>query len=457
MALRQLEAVQAELHTPVDRLQPALAASDHVHQLSVPQLDAAVAPHVPQLRDLREGLGLGALHDLIRHLVPGGVQAGLGVHQVLGHHGGFGKLPKVEDDTLALRNDVEIPGEGVGELLQGMVGGRDRSVLQALLGDDLLPGLHTHLHVRDEGVVICSPHLSLLHHEPLAARPGLFLVAHLGPIKDAEHAKHRHGVLAQSQLLQEVVCLEHDIAGACSSQPGRLEDLLLGRVLEVLRVNRIQGKEGLSRRGFPHLQGQQEVFQVHRSRWLQRCRNTNGLRSLIQYQATKPLRSWAAAHALGQAGIGRNAVHPPADVVFPAVFQLLVVLPRSAMLLLALGFLHENLCHALCVDASILALATLVGKLANRQGATGAEWDFFPIGIHLSEVDLCQTFLGRPVAQRSLQRLGGQLLPLRRLSGEPWERLPAVAWVGAIPAFPKLLRVLAEGVLLVVSQAFCRN
>ena len=31
-------------------------------------------------------LGLGALHDLIRHLVPGGVQAGLGVHQILGHH-----------------------------------------------------------------------------------------------------------------------------------------------------------------------------------------------------------------------------------------------------------------------------------------------------------------------------------------------------------------------------------
>ena len=61
--------VQAELHAPVDRLQPALAARDHVHQLSVPRETSA-------LRSLTIGPrgthNLSLLQGVQAHLVWGG-------------------------------------------------------------------------------------------------------------------------------------------------------------------------------------------------------------------------------------------------------------------------------------------------------------------------------------------------------------------------------------------------
>mmetsp|Transcript_58315 Transcript_58315/g.138806 ORF Transcript_58315/g.138806 Transcript_58315/m.138806 type:complete len:284 (-) Transcript_58315:970-1821(-) len=282
MALRQLEAVQAELHTPVDRLQPALAASDHVHQLSVPQLDAAVAPHVPQLRDLREGLGLGALHDLIRHLVPGGVQAGLGVHQVLGHHRGLGQLTQMEDHAFPLCDQVEVSREGLGELLERMVGRRDRRVLQPVLRENLLPGLDPHLHMGDQRVVLRHSDFRLLHHKPLAARPAVLLPRHLRVVEDAVHAHHGHGVLSQGQLLEKVVRLEHHIPRAGAGQPAGLIHLLLWAGLQVLRIRGVQREQGLPARSLAHLQSQQQILQVHRAGRLQRGCHLHCLGGLVQ-------------------------------------------------------------------------------------------------------------------------------------------------------------------------------
>lgn len=47
----------------------------------------------------------------------------------------------------------------------------------ALLGNDLLSGLNAHLHVRDQGVVLCCANLCFAHHKPLAASPGLVSLA----------------------------------------------------------------------------------------------------------------------------------------------------------------------------------------------------------------------------------------------------------------------------------------
>mmetsp|Transcript_58314 Transcript_58314/g.138797 ORF Transcript_58314/g.138797 Transcript_58314/m.138797 type:complete len:380 (-) Transcript_58314:455-1594(-) len=373
MALRQLEAVQAELHTPVDRLQPALAASDHVHQLSVPQLDAAVAPHVPQLRDLREGLGLGALHDLIRHLVPGGVQAGLGVHQVLGHHRGLGQLTQMEDHAFPLCDQVEVSREGLGELLERMVGRRDRRVLQPVLRENLLPGLDPHLHMGDQRVVLRHSDFRLLHHKPLAARPAVLLPRHLRVVEDAVHAHHGHGVLSQGQLLEEVVRLEHDVPHAGAGQPLRLVHLLLGGLLQVLGVHRVQGEQRLPLRRLPHLQRQQQILQVDGRRGLQSGRHLHSAGGLIQHQAAQALGRRAAAHALRQALVLGDAVHAPSDVVLPAILLLLHALSLVAVLLLPLAVLDQHLGHALRVHAGLLALAALVSELAHRQRAARAQ------------------------------------------------------------------------------------
>mmetsp|Transcript_47306 Transcript_47306/g.97632 ORF Transcript_47306/g.97632 Transcript_47306/m.97632 type:complete len:545 (+) Transcript_47306:756-2390(+) len=253
MALCQLKAVEPELHTTVDGLQIALATSEHINEPAILQLNAGVTAHVPQLRDLWMCFLRRGLHNLVGKTVPRWIQARVRVDQVLGQHGRLRQLPDMVDDALALRYQVEVASEGVGELLQRMCGSRDRRIFQPLLGNKLLAGLHAHLHERDQGLVLRQPHLGLLHHVPLAPRPGFVLIGKLGPIEHAQHAGNGHLVLAEGKLLQEVVGLEHDVTHASAGQPAGFIHLLLRSFLQVLWVNWVKGEQRLAGGCLPHL------------------------------------------------------------------------------------------------------------------------------------------------------------------------------------------------------------
>ena len=70
---------------------------------------------------------------------------------------------------------------------------------------------------------VCVFHaFELLHHGPMSASPW-----------------------APTSLLQEVVSLEHDVSNTGASQPTGFIDLLLRSLLQVLRVHRVQRKQGL--------------------------------------------------------------------------------------------------------------------------------------------------------------------------------------------------------------------
>ena len=72
----------------------------------------------------------------------------------------------------------------------------------------------------------------------------------------------------ENPLLEEIVSLEHDISHTGACQPARFIDLLLWRLLQVLRIHRIQGKERFSLGGTPHLQGlKQEMLDLKTPSW----------------------------------------------------------------------------------------------------------------------------------------------------------------------------------------------
>mmetsp|Transcript_38521 Transcript_38521/g.78883 ORF Transcript_38521/g.78883 Transcript_38521/m.78883 type:complete len:224 (-) Transcript_38521:197-868(-) len=223
-------------------MEVALQAGLHVPDLTALKLDSRVAPHVPELRNLGECLWRGGLDHVLGEIEPACIQGDLRVHKELRHHRGLGQLTQVEDHALSLGDQVEVAREGLREPGKGMVLAGDRLVLQALAGDHLLTGFDAHLHVRYQRLVLGQADLRLLHHIPLTSCPALVLVLHLGPVKHAQHANHRHVVLSERKLLEEVIGLEHDITHAGSCKPARLVNLLLRRFFQILRVHWVQGE-----------------------------------------------------------------------------------------------------------------------------------------------------------------------------------------------------------------------
>mmetsp|Transcript_107299 Transcript_107299/g.256184 ORF Transcript_107299/g.256184 Transcript_107299/m.256184 type:complete len:216 (+) Transcript_107299:1604-2251(+) len=194
----------------------------------------------------------------------------------------------MENHRLPLCDEVEVTREGVCEAPERMSGAGDSHILQPCIGHHLLPCLHAHLHAGHQGLVCCHVDFSFLDHEPLSAGPGLILHPHgLGPIENAQHADDWHRVLSQSQLFKEVVGLEHHVPDAGSRQPLWLETLLLRCGLNILRINRIQGEEGLASRLPADLQGKGQVLQIHGSCRLCCGCHTHGARGLVPNEAGK--------------------------------------------------------------------------------------------------------------------------------------------------------------------------
>eukprot|EP00438_Fugacium_kawagutii_P004885 Skav232192 [mRNA] locus=scaffold4523:84556:85669:+ [translate_table: standard] len=127
MALSELKAIQAKLHTSINRLQVLLPTCEHVDETAVLQLDAGVATHVPKLWDLWMRLFGSRLHDLICDTVPLRIHSHMRIHQVLGHDRSLCQLTKVENHTLALSDEVKVSAEGICELLQRMSGSSHRA------------------------------------------------------------------------------------------------------------------------------------------------------------------------------------------------------------------------------------------------------------------------------------------------------------------------------------------
>mmetsp|Transcript_7104 Transcript_7104/g.16126 ORF Transcript_7104/g.16126 Transcript_7104/m.16126 type:complete len:282 (-) Transcript_7104:886-1731(-) len=277
-------------------VQPGL----YIAQLSTLQLYPRVATHIPQLWDFRMRLRSGVAHQLICQVVPSGIHRDLGIHQVLGHHRSLCQFKKVEDHTLALSDEVEVSTEGIRELLQWMGGSGHRCIFQTLLCDNLLTSFHSHFDEWHQSLVLCQAHLSLPDHKPFAACPGPFLVRELRPVKHAQHASYWHFILTKGQLLQEVIGLEHDITNTGSSQPAGFIHLLLWSLLQVLRVNRIQGEQGLPGCSLADLQGQEQILQVHSSCWLQGGCDLHGARCFIQHQAAHATAGGLTAQACCQ-------------------------------------------------------------------------------------------------------------------------------------------------------------
>ena len=368
------------------------------------------------------------------------------IHQVFGHHRSLCQFTQVEDHTLALSNEVKVSTEGICELLQWMGGSGHRCIFQTLLCDNLLTSFHSHFDEWHQGLVLCQAHLSLPDNKPFAACPGPFLVRELRPVKHAQHASYWHFILTKGQLLQEVVGLEHDITNTGSGQPAGLIHLLLWSLLQVLRVNRVQGEQGLPGCSLAHLQGQEQILQVHSSCWLQGGCDLHSARCFIQHQAAHAPAGGLTAQTCCQWPIRGDTVHAPANVILLAAAQFLLILPASTSVLLALSILHQDLGHALGVNAASSALPAFIGKLPNWHQASSAQRNLLTIRVHCivrwatdGRFWLC--------CERSFNGLFG-CGSLRCMVDSPREGLAIVARIASRSVLSKLLQVLLEGLLL---------
>mmetsp|Transcript_20184 Transcript_20184/g.63113 ORF Transcript_20184/g.63113 Transcript_20184/m.63113 type:complete len:220 (+) Transcript_20184:371-1030(+) len=217
-----------------------------------------------------------------------------------------------------------------------MVRPRRADVLQAVLAHQLLPCLNTHPDMWHQDLVLRHLHLGLPHDEPFAGVP-LIAPVPVGIVVAALHAHDRLLVLAHGELLQVVVGLEHDLARARASQPGRLVTLCLPLAPGALRVQR---EDGVLPLATADLQGQAEVLQVHGRLWVARRRQVDavGRAEPPQRQADEVGLFQLAAHERGWADVGGDELRRPADAVLRAQGILLNRVPALASLLLLPGF-----------------------------------------------------------------------------------------------------------------------
>mmetsp|Transcript_13546 Transcript_13546/g.32336 ORF Transcript_13546/g.32336 Transcript_13546/m.32336 type:complete len:475 (-) Transcript_13546:315-1739(-) len=451
MPLGQFEAVKAELHSSVDRVEVRHTACLHVHNLAILQLDTGKAPHVPELRNLRMHVWRRVRDNLIGRSKPAVLDPRARIHQELGEHRGLCELAQMEDDTLPLSDEVEVAREGICEPPKRMSRACNWNILQAVFRHNLLASLNAHLDARDQCPVGGKVHLSLLYDKPLSSSPRLVLHVHsLRPVEDAEHAHNWHCVLSQSQLLQKIVCLEHHIADARPRQPLWLKAFLLRSCLHVLRIHRVQGEERLPATLPANLERQGKVLEVNRSRWLVGRSHPHGAGRLIPDQAGQPPEV-AEAPLRSQRCAGGDEAGRPANVMFGTVLLLLLPLLLEEGGLLILHLLDHDLCTTLRMDASVLGFALIRGLTYGHE-ASRAKRHLFSFRVHVP-----QPRLPLPLGLLCLVRLGGfdNLVRglLRFLLGqEPWEGFAIVTCVAGVPRLAEAGLVAIKGLPLVRRQ-----
>mmetsp|Transcript_24691 Transcript_24691/g.61784 ORF Transcript_24691/g.61784 Transcript_24691/m.61784 type:complete len:291 (+) Transcript_24691:2013-2885(+) len=225
--------------------------------------------------------------------------------------------------------------------------------------------------------------LSFAHNEPLAGAPLVVTTLLLRVVKATLHAKHGLLILTHGQLLQVVVCLEHDLTHRCPRQPLRLEALLLHRALRAAagprRVDRVQREERLAALAAPHLQGNREILEIDRCPWLECRPDCHGdiARGLVfdQGEATHALRHDAAIELLSCSDIRGHDTRMPADFILrtTGLFELSLFL--LALLLLLSHFPQHVLGHALSVHHRLLLATAGVSIHAQREAALLAQED----------------------------------------------------------------------------------
>mmetsp|Transcript_105608 Transcript_105608/g.256491 ORF Transcript_105608/g.256491 Transcript_105608/m.256491 type:complete len:384 (-) Transcript_105608:234-1385(-) len=274
--------------------------------------------------------------------------------------------------ALPFRDEVKVARECLCILHQRVVWPRDGRIVDAIaVAVQLLAGLHPHLHRGHHDVVLGQLHVRLADDEPLAALPALVQTLCHGNVKAAGHANNRLFILAHGELLQVVVCLEHNLASTGARKPRRLEALDLHGVLGVGHVHGVQGEEGLPLVAAPDLQGGGEVLQVDGRRGLHGRGDAHGV-VLLQHQA---------AHAPRQPGLqpGRHLYAPgdvldlPANVILLTAVLLLAGLLLHESLLLLLQLPQHQLGQALSVCVCRLAVLGLVAHLPNGQLTVAAQ------------------------------------------------------------------------------------
>mmetsp|Transcript_137890 Transcript_137890/g.239707 ORF Transcript_137890/g.239707 Transcript_137890/m.239707 type:complete len:200 (+) Transcript_137890:1952-2551(+) len=182
---------------------------------------------IPELRHLHGA----ALLRFWCQVEPLRLQVDISFDEHLGQDAGLGQLTQVENDALALRNEVKPVRKALCELYHRMIRARHLDVNKLAIFDSLLTSFHTHSHPRNKHFVLSDSNLSLPHHKPLACTPFTLELLRLQEVGAALHAYHGLGVLSHGKLFKMIIRLEHHLANTRACQPLRLEALLLHPIL----------------------------------------------------------------------------------------------------------------------------------------------------------------------------------------------------------------------------------
>mmetsp|Transcript_66402 Transcript_66402/g.149155 ORF Transcript_66402/g.149155 Transcript_66402/m.149155 type:complete len:273 (+) Transcript_66402:607-1425(+) len=143
------EASQAEVYATVQTPHVSTHSLISVQDKTIAHMNLGIATLVPQLRDLC----VARRHLLVCEHEPRLLQINAGVDDELCQNGGFCRLSQVIDGALPLCDEVEPMGEGRGVLDKGVIHPGCCLIHQTVGARDLLPCLHTHLHVGDQHIV----------------------------------------------------------------------------------------------------------------------------------------------------------------------------------------------------------------------------------------------------------------------------------------------------------------